>query len=426
MRIKVGVVGSAFASEFIPLFQNHPLVEEVVVADLIPERRQELVARFGVTRSVPSLEELCSTDVDAIALFTNRHLHGNHTLLALQAGKHVYCAVPMAISIEEIKSILSFLQTSDLVYMSGETSYYYASALYCRDQFAQGQFGEFVYGEAAYYHDMAHGFYEAYQHSDREQWTQVAGLPPMYYPTHSVSMVLSVTGARATDVSCLGWEDRHSDGIFRPGANPWDNVFSNESALMRTSDGGMLRINEFRRIGWLGIGDRSVHMRLYGTSGCFEEQANARVFTSHAGIEDMRDLEALLACSQYAGPTDDAERDSQRQTQKILADNMGYRYPSYYSGVSKVHPVDRLPDEFVGLHNGHLGSHQFLVDDFVKAVVVHQLPPVHAWNASRYCLPGLVAHESAKQHGTRLAIPDLGAPPSRWSYLDTTLKWDAL
>ena len=48
-----------------------------------------------------------------------------------------------------------------------------------------------------------------------ENWKWSAGIPPMYYPTHSIGMVASVTGARAVSVSCLGWEDHHEDGIFR-------------------------------------------------------------------------------------------------------------------------------------------------------------------------------------------------------------------
>jgi hypothetical protein len=60
---------------------------------------------------------------------------------------------------------------------------------------------------------------------------------------------------------------------------------------------------------------------------------------------------------------------------------------------------------------GHEGSHQFLVDDFVTAVVRHTLPPVNAWVAARYTLPGIVAHQSALQGGVRLAIPDFGDAP---------------
>jgi len=34
------------------------------------------------------------------------------------------------------------------------------------------------------------------------------------------------------------------------------------------------------------------------------------------------------------------------------------------------------------------------------------------WAAARYCLPGIVAHESAKRNGELLDVPDLGDPPS--------------
>ena len=79
--------------------------------------------------------------------------------------------------------------------------------------------------------------------------------------------------------------------------------------------------------------------------------------------------------------------------------------------VSAVHPVERLPRAFAGLPNGHAGAHQFLVDDFVKGCAGGGLPPNNAWDAARYMLPGLVAHESALRGGELLPVPDLGDPP---------------
>ena len=70
------------------------------------------------------------------------------------------------------------------------------------------------------------------------------------------------------------------------------------------------------------------------------------------------------------------------------------------------------PAEFVGMRNGHHGSHQFLVDDFLKACTTDTLPPVNVWTAAKYCAPGIVAHESAKREGERLSIPDLGSAPA--------------
>jgi hypothetical protein len=49
-------------------------------------------------------------------------------------------------------------------------------------------------------------------------------------------------------VSCFGQEDAKGDGLF-DGISRWDNAVSNQSALFQMADGGMRRINEFRRIG---------------------------------------------------------------------------------------------------------------------------------------------------------------------------------
>ena len=403
MGFKIGVAGAGrFAACFIPLFKNHPFVDEVVLADLIPERVSSNAARFGIEKTYASLDDMLkNADIDAVAIFTQRHLHGDHVIQSLKSGKHVYCAVPMGQTDGEIFEILDLVKTSGLIYMTGETSYYYPSTVLCRDRFKAGHFGRFVYGEAQYYHDMHHGFYDSFRHSGGKDWKKVAGLPPMFYPTHSVSMILSVTGAKATQVSCLGFKDDHMDGIFCENGNLWQNSFSNESALLRTSDGGMMRVNEFRRVGWSG--KNSVYMSLFGTSGSYEEHADSSVWTSlkRGGIENLSDD---LACRDvYVKPDDD--------TPDALKGD-------FHSKLARVHHQYRLPDCFAPLPNGHFGSHQFLVDDFMKALMTNKLPPNHAWKAAEYVLPGLVAHQSALHDGETMQIPQIEKPPANWQLLD--------
>ena len=173
--------------------------------------------------------------------------------------------------------------------MMAETSYYYPTTVFCREQFRRGAFGRIVSGEASCLHDMTHGFYTAYQNSGGSEWKKYAVFPPMYYPTHSTSMIVSVTDAFATRVACLGIRDQHEDGIFVEGANICDNSFSNQTALLRMSDGSTTRINEFRRVGWTGETNNNVHMSLFGTLGSYEEQANEKVWTGLSKTE-MRDL----------------------------------------------------------------------------------------------------------------------------------------
>lgn len=395
--MKIGVCGAgSFAACFIPLFRAHPLVESVALAEVFPDRRAEQAKRFGVEKTCDSLEALCASDVDAVAIFTQRWTHGPLAIQALRAGKHVYSAVPTAVTMAELQELVETVKSTGLIYMLGETSYYYPSTVYCRERFRKGDFGKFVYGEGEYYHDMSHGFYEAYQHSGGAEWRRHAGFPPMLYPTHSVSMILGVTGARMTRVSSLGYVDDHEDGVFRKGANLWDNPFSNETALFRSSDGGVCRINEFRRVGHWG---NSVRQSLFGTEASYEEQANAQVWVTRQ--KEMTDLKDLLTC----------------RTLKP-EEAVGGTQADFYTSMAKVHRTERLPKEFIGQRNGHYGSHQFLADDFVKACVTGRLPPNHVWAAARYCAPGIVAHESSKQEGALMDVPDFGGPPADAKFLE--------
>ncbi|WP_129664014.1 Gfo/Idh/MocA family protein [Phytoactinopolyspora endophytica] len=400
---KIGVCGlGQFASSFVPLFQVHPGVSDVALVDVAPERLERGARHYGVDDTYASIEELCDSDVDAVAIFTPRWMHAEHAMMALEASKHVFCAVPAAISVEDMSALVKKVSDTGLTYMVAETAYYTPSTLYCRDRFRRGDIGHFVYGEGEYLHDMSHGFYEAYQRSGGPEWKRTASFPPMFYPTHSVSMILSVTGARMESVSCLGYVDREDDGVFDADISMWDNNFSNETALFRTSDGGMCRVNEFRRVGWRG--QLSSRMSMYGTKGSYEEQSNARVWnTLH--LEDQADLFQYLTSSKLSPGHHRRSGEFTPPVHEAMEED-------FNAGYTPVHPVDRLPPEFAKLPNGHAGSHHFLVDDFAKAVNAGSLPPNNVWESARNCIPGIIAHESALQGGVQLTIPDLGDPPA--------------
>ena len=134
----IAVIGCGrFAKNFVPLFKAHPAVKKVYVCDLIPERAEWYSEKFGV-EIIGSFEEaLASSEVNAIAIFTQRTLHGGMAIAALKAGKHVYSAVPCATDIEEIKEIERLVKETRLTYHMGETGYYRAPAIFCREEYAR-------------------------------------------------------------------------------------------------------------------------------------------------------------------------------------------------------------------------------------------------------------------------------------------------
>lgn len=399
--INVCIIGAGqFSQCFVPLYQAHPLVGEVSLCEVLPERLEAEAKRLRVNRCFTRYADvLAAPDIDAVAIFTQRWAHAPMALEALNAGKHVYCAVPAATTLEELHALIEAVQRTGLTYMMGETSLYYGARLFMNEKWQAGAFGKFVYGEGEYYHDMSHGFYEAFQHSGRADWKKTASFPPMLYPTHSVSMILSVTGARATKVACLGVEDQNDDGVFRADVSLWKNTFSNQTALMRTSDGGTLRINEFRRVGQSG--GRSVRGSLYGTEGAFEEQTNGAIWTTR-DMDGSEDVEGLVRCG-------GVHSHEQWEAIKVEVALKG----EFTSGFGEIHQRyrDRLPPSYKSQPNGHEGSHQFLTDDFITAVCTGTLPSCTVWDAARYNAPGIAAHASSLRDGEWMDIPDFGEPP---------------
>lgn len=390
--MKVGICGTgSFSKNFIPLFRHHPGVESVVLCDLVEEKLSEAAAQHEIEETVDSLDALCDSNVDAIAIFTQNDRHGPQALQALEAGKHVYSAVPSAITVDEITALVRKVEETGLIYQIGETSYYYPDAIYCRNRFQAGDFGRVVFSEAQYFHDFDHGLYDVKKWRFGEDWKHHAGIPPFFYPTHSVSLVVSVTGAHVTHVSGHGFVDDHEDGLFTA-SNAYQNVFSDETMLCKMSDGSSTRINEFRRIGHPG----EVSLSMFGTEGCYEEQYDSQIWvTKERG--QFEKLNDLLSCTTDEVAEEDAD--------SVVGGDWTYR------GESKVHPVEELPREYMKLNNGHKGSHKFLVNEFVTSIANGTTPNNNVWQAARYLIPGLIGHESAKQGGVLLEVPDLGDAP---------------
>jgi predicted dehydrogenase len=388
-KLRLAVIGGGqFSSSFIHLFQAHPFVEEVALVELNPERRASIAAKFSIKQTFASLSELWDSDFNAVAIFTPRWTHAQIALEAIQNGRHVYTAVPMGITQEEISQLVEASSKTTLTYFMAETSFYYPAVVFSRKKFAEGQMGKFVYGEGEYLHDMSHGFSDAYAANGGDDWKSTASFPPMLYSTHSVSTILSVTGAQATSVTCIGLRDTAGDGIFDSNVSMWKNDQSNQIALFETSDGGVMRIAELRRVGTAPL-ESTVRMSIFGTEGSFEQQVGYASWATKNSFDIVTD---------EIGTFSDVENPYSLKPDYIP--------PNLWDGgFARVHDRSQLPKEFVGLSNGHGGSHQFMVDDFVMDAVGERKAPMNVIDAARFTIPGVLAHQSAQMAGQKLQIP---------------------
>ena len=404
-KIRLGIVGcGSFVQNFIPLFKAHPYVEWVAVTDLLKDRQTATAARHGIDRQYDSFEDMLKDDkLNAVAIFTQRQLHGPLTIAALKAGKNVYSAVPMGIKVEEIQEIVDLVGKTHLTFSMGETGYYRACSIFCRQKMRNGEMGDFVYGEAQYNHDMRH-FYKSFRRSGGPDWKKVAGLPPTYYPTHSTAMILSSVESPAVYVTGFGYRDKGDDNCFGEGKNYWDNPFSNTTMILQLKNGGIARLNENRRIGWFG--PPSYISCLHGTKASYEYSLSNHSYVSMPEMKaHYENLNALLnppAVEQARGEFDFMEK----------------YVNSYWNTEAPIQDMRRFPESFSNFVSGHDGTHKFMVDDFCKAAYTGKLSPTNAWVSARFNIPGLMAYESALKGGETMKVIDCGDSPAGWEYID--------
>ncbi len=399
-KFTVAFIGCGnFAKFFVPLMKHHPYVEKVYVCDLIPERVQAYSEQFDVEIIDTYEQVLKDKSIDAIANFTQRHLHGDIVIRALKAGKHVYSAVPMAPTVKECQEIVKLVKETGLTYVIGETCYYYPCAMFCREAYRAGKFGEFSFASSQYYHhidDINYG-------KEKDE----RGMPPLLYPTHSTAMVLTAVDSYVKRVVCFGCKDRANDPAFVKENNVWGNEDINQYVLMELANGGTARITEARGFGY---GRPSSYISgFYGTEGSYEF-SNAQHIRHEKLFGLGKETIKLENVSDYLNPTEMTKHKGDHDFMERVAN--GEWQWDVNSPIQEL-DMNRLPKEYEGLPNGHMGSHKFLIDDFCKAVYNNEMPILNAWMAARCTIPGLVAIESAKQGGVTLDVPDCGDAPEK-------------
>lgn len=112
-RVGLGVLGAGnFArATLLPAIHNLPSLELVGIASASGRAAQDLGRRFGFRyASSDPAQIIKDKQIDAVAVLTRHHLHAQQVQAALEAGKHVYCEKPLALTEQELASVEALLK----------------------------------------------------------------------------------------------------------------------------------------------------------------------------------------------------------------------------------------------------------------------------------------------------------------------------
>jgi predicted dehydrogenase len=102
MKIAVIGCGTIANAQHIPAYMANEKTEIKYFCDIIPERAEEAVKKYGCGTAVADYKEvLADPEIEAVSVCTPNHMHSVIAIDALNAGKNVLCEKPAARLYEE-------------------------------------------------------------------------------------------------------------------------------------------------------------------------------------------------------------------------------------------------------------------------------------------------------------------------------------
>ena len=152
-KLKVGIIGlGSISSVHIEGYRKNPKVELYAFCDINEQRVKSTGERYGITRLYTDIDQMLAAlpELDAVSVCTWNSMHAPCTIAALNAGKHVLCEKPMAISAQEARAMKKAAEENGKLLMVGFVRRFGNDCRILRDFIDSGYFGDIYYAKATY------------------------------------------------------------------------------------------------------------------------------------------------------------------------------------------------------------------------------------------------------------------------------------
>lgn len=256
--LKIGIIGCGKITQVrhAPEYAENGGCTLAAWYDAVPERAKAMAQQYGgkVCRSV---EELLDLQPDAVSVCVANRDHAAVTIRALEAGCHVLCEKPMAVTLDECESMLQAARRTGKMLMLGHNQRFNQSHAQARHMLLSGKLGK----PLAFRTSFAHPGPECWTnqknswfiHRDQSAFGVLADLG-----IHKIDLIHYLLDEPIVQVSAmLGTLDkRYPDGGLI-------DVDDNALCLCRTRSGVMGQVH----VSWTNYGSEDNTTRIYTTDG---------------------------------------------------------------------------------------------------------------------------------------------------------------
>jgi len=366
-RIRLGIWGLGRGMSF---YKTCGMLNFDVVAgcDYNRHMREKFLAVNPGAMATASAEEFLAGDFDAVLLATYCPNHADDAIACLRAGKHVLSEVTSFHTMAEGVRLVEEVEKSGKVYNLAENYPWSAANMYLARKWREGLFGELMYGEYEYVHEVL-----------TLSYTYIDGVPISpgdrvhnwrswinyhYYNTHSLGPMMHITGTRPTRVVALPGEQRLGGYLMR-GRTGMGGI---APSLINMSNGAVVR-------NLMGATTNDSHVqRLWGTKGGAEiVDGKLRLRLGGAGNSPRKEV-----------------------------------IPHW----------DELGE--LAAATGHGGGDFWVLYYFARQILDGEAAPFDVYGAADCTIPGILAYRSQMEGGRPYDVPDFRDPAQRDAWRDDT------
>lgn len=140
LRIGIAGLGQAGAA-MVPAFLKHPRVKITAVADCRVDALESFRREFEVDLYTDVVQMCNDGKIDAVYIATPTHLHAEHAVTAIEAGKHVIVEKPMATSLGDAQRMVAAANRNGVWLIVGHSQSFEPPIQAMRDLARSGKLG---------------------------------------------------------------------------------------------------------------------------------------------------------------------------------------------------------------------------------------------------------------------------------------------